>query len=59
MFIDGIERFLCRISKRKLKKKITDLKAKHKKKIEGKLKTDIFSQILDLVDTFLDKKKSE
>lgn len=45
-------------AKRKLKKKITDLKAKHKKKIEGKLKTDIFSQILDLVDTFLNKKKS-
>lgn len=45
-------------AKRKLKKKITDLKSKHKKKIEGKLKTDIFSQILDLVDTFLNKKKS-
>ena len=45
-------------AKRKLKKKITDLKAKHKKKIEGKLKTDIFSQMLDLVDTFLNKKKS-
>lgn len=45
-------------AKRKLKKKITDLKAKHKKKLEGKLKTDIFSQILDLVDTFLNKKKS-
>lgn len=45
-------------AKRKLKKKITDLKAKHKKKIEGKLKTDIFSQMIDLVDTFLNKKKS-
>jgi hypothetical protein len=45
-------------AKRKLKKKITDLKAKHKKKIEGKLKTDIFSQMLDLVDTFLNKKAS-
>ena len=43
-------------AKRKLKKKITDLKAKHKKKIEGKLKTDIFSQMIDLVDTFLNKK---
>ena len=45
-------------AKRKIKKKITDLKAKHKKKLEGKLKTDIFSQILDLVDIFLNKKKS-
>lgn len=45
-------------AKRKLKKKITDLKEKKKKKDAGKLKTDIFSQILDLVDTFLNKKKS-
>jgi len=45
-------------AKKRLKKKITDLKEKKKKKDAGKLKTDIFSQILDLVDTFLDKKKS-
>jgi hypothetical protein len=45
-------------AKRKLKKKITDLKTKHQKKIEGKLKTDIFSQMIDLVDTFLNKKAS-
>ena len=45
-------------AKKALKKKITDLKEKKKKKDAGKLKTDIFSQILDLVDTFLDKKKS-
>jgi len=46
-------------AKRKIKKKITDLKAKHKKKLEGKLKTDIFSQILDLVDIFLNKKNQQ
>ena len=44
-------------AKKRLKKKITDLKEKKKKKESGKLKTDIFSQILDLVEHCLEHER--